>query len=38
MRKNPAVVVFSDYADAAHKLHARGVISDRQLDDVLNNR
>jgi phosphatidate phosphatase APP1 len=38
MKNNPNVVVFTDYADAAQQLHARGLISDEQLDDVIHDR
>ena len=38
MKNNPSVIVFTDYADCARQLHARGVINDQQLDDVINDR
>jgi hypothetical protein len=38
MKNNPAVVVFTDYADCARQLHARGAINAQQLDDVINDR
>lgn len=35
MRSHPSVIVFSDYADAARKLHARGLLNEEQLKNVL---
>lgn len=35
LKRHPAVIVFSDYGDAARQLHARGTLTDRQLQAVL---